>query len=84
MPMLQVYRCPVCGNQSEPSQMQPSDWVTLNSTTGGEVFDQWKCVEQYSAAKAAAAPEVTPPIAPTVEDPDTHPPHPEHPEVTTE
>ena len=53
MPMLNVFRCVVCGEQTEPANGVPYGWVTLSSTDGGDVFDKWSCVEQYAAGKAA-------------------------------
>lgn len=53
MPMLSVYRCVVCGAQSEPDQGPPRGWITLSATDAGDVFDKWVCVEQYAAGKAA-------------------------------
>ena len=49
MPMLSVWKCPVCGAQSEPSQMQPVGWISMSSTTSTpEVFDSWQCAATWA------------------------------------
>lgn len=52
MPIMQVYKCPVCGTMSEPGEPL-HDWVNVNFSGGGEVFNKWECVEQYAAGKVA-------------------------------
>lgn len=49
MPMLIVWKCPICGTQSEPSSGQPEGWFTIATTTSmPEVFDKWECVRAYA------------------------------------
>lgn len=48
MPMLQVFRCPICKTESEPTNVQPAGWVLINMVGGGEVFDKWECVEKFA------------------------------------
>jgi hypothetical protein len=55
MPIMQVYKCPVCGAMTEPGGVQPFDWINVNAAGGGEVFDKWECVEQYATGKMAEA-----------------------------
>lgn len=52
MPMMQIYRCPVCGAESEPLQGRaPEGWLTISGPHGSEVFDRWECARRYSAVK---------------------------------
>lgn len=55
MPMLNVFRCGVCGAQSEPDQGPPRGWITLSSSDGGDVFDKWECIVIYAEGKVTDA-----------------------------
>lgn len=49
MPTLFVWKCPVCGTATEPSQMTPPNWLTVGGAEqGSEVFDSWQCVAVYA------------------------------------
>lgn len=53
MPMLNVWRCPVCGAESDAIQGSPPGWVTAGEIGGGgaETFDTWQCVATYAQTK---------------------------------
>jgi hypothetical protein len=53
MPILNIWRCPVCGKESEASLTQPPNWISVGGSpgaggAGNEVFDQWQCVATYA------------------------------------
>lgn len=57
MPMLQVYKCPVCTKESSAGNSQPEGWITVYSAGGSsEVFDRWQCVATYAQEQADAHP----------------------------
>lgn len=54
MPMLVVWKCPVCGVQSEPGNGQPAGWITVaTQTSTPEVFDTWQCAAAYTQQQLA-------------------------------
>jgi hypothetical protein len=53
MPTLFVWKCPVCGTETEPSTLTPDNWISVGGAVeGNEVFDTWQCLSTYVQERA--------------------------------
>lgn len=54
MPMLTIWKCPVCGTETEPfNVVTPTNWITVaGQTSTPEVFDSWQCAASWAQEHA--------------------------------
>lgn len=57
MPVMTLWRCPVCGAQTDPfTGLPPEGWITIAAHASvPEVFDKWECVGTWTQQQQAAA-----------------------------
>jgi hypothetical protein len=50
MPIMSVWKCPVCETQTEPfTGVPPADWITVaGHASTPEVFDKWQCAATWA------------------------------------